>query len=64
MPVFSLIPNPYDAAALKLLVEEAGGKMTDLYGEDQRYDTPTRGFIASNGRIHGEVVEMLQVILP
>jgi fructose-1,6-bisphosphatase/inositol monophosphatase family enzyme len=50
----------YDAASLKLLIEEAGGKVTDLFGEDQRYDKPTRGIIVSNGIIHSKLVELLK----
>jgi myo-inositol-1(or 4)-monophosphatase len=54
------VDNCHDAAALKLIVEEAGGKVTDLRGNDQRYDQPTKGFIASNGHIHDELVEIMQ----
>lgn len=53
------VNNCHDAAAVKLIVEEAGGKVTDLQGNDQRYDQPTRGFIASNGHIHAELVKLL-----
>ncbi len=50
----TIFPSPYawETAAIKLLVEEAGGKVTDLYGEDQRYDGTIRGHIASNGYLH------------
>lgn len=51
--------KPYDGAALKLIVEEAGGCVTDLYGKEQRYDEPIRGFIASNRHVHAEVVNMI-----
>ncbi|HTE57206.1 MAG TPA: inositol monophosphatase [Verrucomicrobiae bacterium] len=53
------VDNCHDAAAPKLIVEEAGGKVTDLQGNDQRYDQSTRGFIASNGHIHAELVKLL-----
>ena len=42
----------HDGASLKLIVDEAGGKVTDVYGDDQRYDTKIKGFIASNGVTH------------
>ena len=28
-----------DIAAAKIIVEEAGGKVTDLFGNEQKYDT-------------------------
>lgn len=46
----------HDVAAAKIIVDEAGGKTTDLYGNEQRYDQPTHGFIASNGVIHDKLV--------
>lgn len=54
------IPAPQDPAAIKVIVEEAGGKVTDLFGNDQRYDRPTKGFIASNGVLHDELVRMIK----
>lgn len=48
----------HDAAAVKIIVEEAGGKVTDLFGNDQRYDKPIRGFIASNGLLHDQLVKL------
>ena len=41
-------------------VLQAGGKVTDLFGNDQRYDRPTKGFIASNGIVHDELVEIVK----
>lgn len=49
-----------DVAAIKLLIEEAGGKASDLAGEDQRYDRATKGFVATNGLVHDEVIEILK----
>ncbi len=53
------VPFPQDPAAIKVIVEEAGGKVTDLYGNDQRYDQPTKGFIASNGVVHDELIKII-----
>lgn len=50
----------HDGAAIKIIVEEAGGKVTDIYGNDQRYDEPSRGFIASNGKVHQEIVDIIR----
>ncbi len=56
-------PNPWDAAALKIIVEEAGGKVTDLLGKEQRYDQKTNGFIVSNGAVHQQLVDIVTSIL-
>lgn len=39
--------NPWDGAAVSLLVQEAGGIFTDLFGNDQKYNSKTKGFIAA-----------------
>jgi len=48
----------HDAAAVKIIVEEAGGKVTDIFGNEQRYDKPINGLLASNGAIHSRLVEL------
>ena len=52
--------TPWDAAAVKIIVEEAGGRVTNLRGEEQAYHVPTNGFIASNGPLHQEIVELVR----
>ncbi len=49
-----------DIAAVKVIVEEAGGKVTDLFGNEQRYDQSIKGAIISNGLVHNEVVEIIR----
>lgn len=49
-----------DIAAVKIIVSEAGGIVTDLFGNDQRYDCDINGAIISNGIIHEEVVELVK----
>ena len=51
--------KPWAAAAVKIIVEEAGGKVTDLAGNDQRYDGEIKGFVASNGHVHDEILQAL-----
>jgi len=51
-----------DIAAAKVIVEEAGGIVTDLFGNDQRYDQDINGAVISNGKVHSEVVEVLRKI--
>jgi myo-inositol-1(or 4)-monophosphatase len=46
--------NPWDTAAGILLVEEAGGQVTDFSGN--RYRLDSREILASNGLIHAELV--------
>lgn len=51
--------TPWDVAALKILVEEAGGRVTDLFGNEQYYDREIRGAIISNGHVHNRLVELV-----
>ena len=47
---------PYDLAAIKPIVEAAGGRFTDRLGQaTHEHDTA----ISSNGRLHDEVVALL-----
>ena len=50
--------NPWDTAAGVLLVEEAGGMLTDFAGGAFQLDS--RAVLASNGLIHGELVELFK----
>lgn len=50
----------WDAAAVKVIVEEAGGKVTSLTGADQRYDRPIDGFLASGAGVHAELLELVR----
>jgi histidinol-phosphatase len=47
----------YDIAAVRLIVEEAGGTFTDRTGA-ATHESDTA--ISSNGRLHGEVIAALQ----
>jgi len=49
--------SPWDVAAGKLLVEEAGGKVTDLHGLPLDLNAPK--VLATNGRIHAELSALL-----
>lgn len=52
-----------DIAAAKVIVEEAGGKVTNFWGEDQRYDGNIDGAIVSNGKVHDEVLATIHKVL-
>ena len=49
----------YDLAASQVIIEEAGGKITDFQGEPLSYLQPFRGAIVSNGLVHEELVGMV-----
>ncbi len=57
----------WDTCAPDIILQEAGGIMTDLWGEPLQYNKQDvynrRGFIASNGRRHFEIVERIQPFL-
>ena len=52
-----------DIAAAKVIVEEAGGIVTDLFGNEQRYDKSINGAVISNGNIHNEVINIIKKYL-
>ena len=52
--------NPWDTVAGVLLVERAGGTVTDIHGEPWRHDS--RGLVASNGEAHGELLAAARAV--
>ncbi|MES2023707.1 MAG: inositol monophosphatase [Patescibacteria group bacterium] len=52
--------DPHDTAAIQIIVEEAGGKATDLFGQNTRYDQKVAGQLASNGLVHDEILEVIK----
>jgi histidinol-phosphatase len=48
---------PWDAAAPMVLIEEAGGRVTDL---DGRRAIDSKTFLATNGLLHDEILERLR----
>ncbi|RKX22679.1 MAG: inositol monophosphatase [Candidatus Zixiibacteriota bacterium] len=48
---------PWDTAAAKLIVEEAGGRVTDFHGK--KYSIYDRYILASNGHIHNRMIKIL-----
>lgn len=51
--------KPWDMAAGSLMVKEAGGKVTDFKGDP--FSIYSKEILASNGRIHGEMVKVLNL---
>lgn len=50
--------RPWDTAAGRLIIEEAGGRVSDFSGGPHRLDGEETA--ASNGRIHGELLALLR----
>lgn len=57
----------WDTCAPQIILEEAGGKLTDLFGLPMRYDLENvqnhNGILASNGAAHDETVLQLKPLL-
>ncbi|HEX8367650.1 MAG TPA: 3'(2'),5'-bisphosphate nucleotidase CysQ [Pyrinomonadaceae bacterium] len=57
----------WDTCAPQIILEEAGGKMTDLFGYPLRYDLHDvqnhNGILATNGAAHDETVQHLKPLL-
>lgn len=57
----------WDTCGPQVILEEAGGRLTDLFGNAMRYDLSNvqnlNGILASNGAIHGSAVERLRPLL-
>jgi myo-inositol-1(or 4)-monophosphatase len=52
--------HPWDYAAVKLIVEEAGGIVTDSIGQEQRYDDELNGVVSSNAQIHNDLLNIVK----
>jgi 3'(2'), 5'-bisphosphate nucleotidase len=57
----------WDTCAPQIILEEAGGKLTDLFGERIRYEISDvqnhGGIVATNGAAHEEVIRRLRPLL-
>lgn len=51
--------NTHDVAAVEVILEGAGGKITDLMGNKLDYSKPFKGAVVSNGIVHQELLELL-----
>lgn len=52
--------HAHDVAAIQVIIEEAGGKVTGLDGKSFDYTKPFRGVVVSNGKVHQQVLEALR----
>ncbi len=57
----------WDTCAPQLILTEAGGRMTDLFGEPLNYNVPDvqnrNGLVSSNGVSHDRIIEILAPLL-
>jgi 3'(2'), 5'-bisphosphate nucleotidase len=57
----------WDTCAPQIILEEAGGKMTDIFGSPMRYDVADlqnhNGILASNGVSHDEAIRKMRPLL-
>jgi 3'(2'), 5'-bisphosphate nucleotidase len=57
----------WDTCAPQIILEEAGGKLTDIFGERMRYDIEDlqnhNGIVATNGVMHDETIRRLRPLL-
>ena len=52
--------SPHDMTPAKIIIEEAGGRVTDMYGNTpSRYDREMPGQLCSNGLVHDELLSIL-----
>jgi 3'(2'), 5'-bisphosphate nucleotidase len=58
----------WDQAAGAIIVQEAGGTVTDMYGKPLDFSQGRRlqgnsGVIATNGKLHDEVIVAIQQVI-
>jgi 3'(2'), 5'-bisphosphate nucleotidase len=57
----------WDTCAPEIILSEAGGQLTDLFGQPLRYNHPDlqnrNGIVATNGAAHEHVIELLAPLL-
>lgn len=52
--------HSYDLAAVSLVIQEAGGQVTDCDGKPISFESDTSSAVFSNGRIHDELLKLYQ----
>ena len=68
-PVYG-IAFPWDHCTGQVILEEAGGKVTDFAGKPLNYDTPygspikdLDGLVATNAKCHDEILEIIKTLV-
>ena len=60
--LISASDKPWDIAAPKVIVEQLGGCVTDLSGNEQRYDQDIKGAVITNKIPHDAIMDYLPVL--
>lgn len=55
---FNIVTSPWDILPGALLIEEAGGKVTDIHGKEIAADSTS--VVASNGKVHDQMLKLLE----
>jgi histidinol-phosphatase len=55
--LYDPVVQPYDVAAIKICVEEAGGRFTDAEGNSTIYGGSA---VISNGRTHSQLLKAIR----
>ena len=50
---------PWDLAAAKVILEEAGARVTDRNGKPCRYNETANGVLVSNGKVHQQMLDLI-----
>jgi len=59
--VYDSQPNIWDILPGKIILEEAGGEITDIFGKEiQTTTSNSQGILATNGQIHQEILDKIQ----
>jgi len=51
--------NGHDVAAVEVILEGAGGRITDLKGNKLDYSKPIKGAVVSNGLVHDQLLKII-----
>ena len=64
-PSFNL--RKWDTCSPQVIIEEAGGKITDIYGNSLNYKQQStkweNSVVVSNSKVHNELIEEIQILL-
>lgn len=53
--------TPWDVAAAKIIIEEAGGVTSDMSGKPQKYNSEIYGFLAAgNKQLHDQMISIIK----
>lgn len=55
--------NPWDGAAASLIITEAGGVFTDIFGNDQKYNGRVNGFIAAAPKQYKKIRSIIDPVI-